>query len=89
MSLPTAIERAIARELEDEMRPLLERGADAYIERCLARAEILHGEFHIVTQADYVAQPLLCLRHAVQFGPVHILCEGGALFALLAQLRRR
>ncbi len=71
------------------MRPLLERGADAFLDYCAARAELLHGVVHVVTQADYVAHPLLCLHHAVYAGPVHILCDGGAVFALLAKLRRR
>lgn len=75
-------------EPDAEMRPLLERGADAFLDRCASREE-LHGTIWVVTQADYVASPLLCLRHAVKVGPVHILCDGGVVFALLAQLRRR
>ncbi len=76
-------------EPEAEMRPLLARGADAFLDRCASRAVLLHGTVHVVTQADYVARPMLCLEHAVRVGPIHILCDGGAMFALLAQLRER
>ncbi len=72
------------------MVPLLERGEEAFRAVCASRAgERLYGTFHVVTQADYVAHPLLCLRHVVHNGSVHILCEDGALFALLARLTRR
>lgn len=73
----------------EEMRPLLARGADAFLDRCLARGEVFHGTIYVVTQADYVGRPMLCLRHAVDVGPLHILCDGGEIFALLAQLKRR
>lgn len=73
----------------EEMRLLLERGADAFLVRCAARGELLHGTIYVVTQSDYVARPMLCLRHAETVGPLHILCDGGAVFAMLAQLRRR
>ncbi len=77
------------REIATQMVPLLERGEEAFRVLCASRGERFCGTFHVVTQVDYVAYPLLCLRHAVHNAAVHILCEDGALFALLARLTRR
>ncbi len=74
------------------MVPLLERGQEAFRLRCALRPKSeqqFYGTISVVTQADFGANALLCLAHAVHDGPVHILCDDGAMFALLTRLTRR
>lgn len=82
------------RALAAAMVPLLERGTDELREQYAKlpardRLQATRDTLSVVTQEDYVAQPLLCLRFATRVGPLHILLRvEGTLFALLAQLRR-
>lgn len=77
------------------MLPLIERGRDAlrtYIATLPPDAQPLGGprsvgsSIDVVTHADFVANPALCLRYVVQnSAPTHVLCEDGALCALIAK----
>jgi hypothetical protein len=81
------------RELVVQMVPFLERGAEALRVHCASMPAVdrltATDSLLVVTQEDYVAQPLLCLRYATHVGPLHILLRvNGSLFALLARLTR-
>ena len=74
-----------------QMIPIVERG------RAALEARILLLPFHdrpvtpvtidVVTEADYAAHAVTCLRHAVHnIRTVHVLCEDGSVCALLMRV---
>lgn len=90
---------ADAAELARAMVPLLERGDEAlraHIASLPASAGPVLGSglgvLHVVTEEDFAANAMLCLRFVTSEAarkPMHILCANGALCALLEQLSAR
>ena len=70
------------------MAPLIERGRAAMTAYELALSPrdrlVLPITVDVVTEADFVASPLLCLHHAVRNGQAtHILSPDGTIAALI------
>lgn len=74
------------------MLPLLDRGREALHAHlaslpAVARPMVVGNSLSVVTEADYVANAILLLRHVCRNGaPTHILCTDGHLCALLEHL---
>lgn len=86
-------------ELARAMVPLLERGDEAlraHIASLPASSGPIVGTgigvLYVVTEEDFAAHALLCLRFVTSEAarkPMHILCANGAICALLEQLSAR
>lgn len=84
---PTGLDMVAAMQ----MIPLIERGRAALTAHILAlpprERPVTPITIDVVTEADYTAHAIWCLRHAVHNGrTVHVLCENGSVCALLMRV---